>query len=167
MSQKIIRGLLVMGCKEVLAYPGGKYREFTSTVKDRDGNDLFFFVGKSGALHTGRCASKSMALPDSRKQRVIAAGCKQSSLIAVAPAAMQAKAESNRSRTEEQLEWAREVYDYVNLVFDSVTDRDEILFGIEKIGTPRSWSIHRAVAMVRQSAGYSSFRDVPNDKQSA
>lgn len=54
---KVIDYLTKKGSKE-LPCRSSKYRQFTKPEKE----GIFYFVGKKGALRTGRCSSKSISL---------------------------------------------------------------------------------------------------------
>ena len=54
-SEKVINLLLEKGCKEIKSK--SKYKQFT-----RPGRNDFYFVGRAGALRTGKTASKSTSL---------------------------------------------------------------------------------------------------------
>lgn len=56
-AERVVTALLARGGKEV-ASKSRKYRQFTRTDKP----EFFYFVGKKGALRTGRVASASISL---------------------------------------------------------------------------------------------------------
>ena len=56
-SEQVVQSLLAKGCRE-LPSPSRKYRKFTHPR----GPDIFYFIGKAGALRAGKNASSSISL---------------------------------------------------------------------------------------------------------
>jgi hypothetical protein len=56
-TEKLVRALIQMGAKEIPS-TSRKYRTFTR-LDEQAGS---YFIGKAGALRTGRCVSNSVSL---------------------------------------------------------------------------------------------------------
>lgn len=66
-QERLIVGLLAMGFKPA-EHRSGKYKAFFRSEFDRDNRKVYYFVGPSGALRKGHCASDSFSIGDPARQ---------------------------------------------------------------------------------------------------
>jgi hypothetical protein len=66
-QERLIAGLLALG---FTACPSrsGKYQAFNRNELDKENRDVYLFVGSSGALRKGHCASDSFSIGDPARQ---------------------------------------------------------------------------------------------------